>query len=238
MSVEWLKLFRDLSREKRLPVHMHFAQSKREVDKVEKRTGLTPVRLLSSLGLLSPHLLAAHCLYVDDEEKRLLASSGTMVVQCPSTYMLAGEPFHALDILKAGGRVLVGTDAPCYSDGIDMFREIRNLVFAVRLLRRSSSPLTAVQALELATRGVAEALGLDGLGKIGVGREADIVLLKPRLPRLRPVADPHSSVVYSATVGDVDTVVIAGRVVVKGGKSMLVGEEDVVREDCLGRLST
>jgi len=188
------------------------------------------VRLLQSLRMLGPRLLAAHCLYVDEEEKLMLAASHTSVVQCPSTYMLSGEPFHAAEILEAGGRVLLGTDAPCYSDGVDMLRETRNFVYALRLLTRRSTLLTAPQVLGLATVKATEALGLKRLGKIAMGAEADIVLLKPKLPRLRPVMEPHAAILYSATASDIDTVIIAGRVVVKGGRSTLVREEEVVEE--------
>ena len=230
VSREWLRLFREMSSETGLLIHMHLAQSKREVEKVKKRTGLTPVRLLHSLGLLNEKVLAAHCLYVDEEEKRLLASTGTMVVLCPSVYMLAGEEFYAYDLLSLGGNVLIGTDSPCYNDGIDIFREVRNLVYGQRLLKRSSSILTAREVLELATYRSAELLGLKKLGRIAPGYKADIVLLKPRPPRLRPLNDPYSCVVYSTSAGDVDTVIIDGRVVVRGGISTMVNEEEVVRE--------
>lgn len=230
VSIEWFKDLKEISGREGLPIHMHLAQSERELKVVKERTGTTPVRLIHDIGILGPQTLAAHCIYIDDWEKSVLANTGTLVVQCPTTYMLSGTFFHAIDLLRLGGKVLLGTDAPCYNDNIDVFEEARSFIYAQRLQKHDPAAIKAEEVFSLVTSRAAENLGLRELGSIAIGKKADIVLLDRGKPHLNPIFNVISNIVYSSTMGDVHTVIVDGEVVLENFKSTRVNEGDVVRK--------
>ena len=230
VNTSWLTYLSEVAREYNTFIHMHLAQTAREVEIVKKRTGLTPVRLLSKLGVLSERLIAVHCVFIDDEELNMLVSRSVNVVQTPSTYLLDGTPYHAYRILSRGGKVLLGTDAPCYSDGIDMFREMRNLIYSQRLLNKSATILNAKKVLELCTKKAARWLGLNKLGIIKEGFKADLILINLNKPKFKPLHNIINTIVYSTTASDVDTVIINGEVLVMNGKYVRSNEEEIMKE--------
>ncbi|ABL77469.1 amidohydrolase family protein [Thermofilum pendens] len=229
VSRDNLLYFAELSREKNLFVHMHLAQTLREFKTVKEETGYTPVRYALRLGLLGGRSIVAHANYVDENEKALLAHSGSVIVQCPSTYFMSGTPFHAYDYWQLGGNVAIGTDAPCYNDNVDFFEEMRLLVYGQRMKLEKSGVWRAYDVLEMATRLSARLVGVRG-GFVGKGALADLVLVNLSSVRLRPFLDPFSNIVYAASSGDVDTVIVNGRVVLKGGRHVSLDEERIVSQ--------
>ncbi len=227
VSRENLLYLKELAEEYNTLLHMHLAQSRVEFDDVRQRYGETPVRFVAGLGLLGPRTLVAHCNYVDREEARILAHSGAMLVQCPSTYLLEGLHFPAFEVWQLGGRVVVGTDAPCYNDNVDFFEEMRLMVYGQRFQHGRDDLWTAWDVLEMATRRAAEYLGVRG-GLVAPGYRGDLVLVRLDRPHMRPLFDPYSNLVYAANAGDVDTVVVAGRVVVRGGRHTVLDDGRVV----------
>ncbi len=230
VSPSWLEYIRDIAREYNALIHMHLSQTQKEVEDVKRRTGYTPVRLLNKLGLLNNNLLAVHVVFVDEEELRMIASSGTIVAQTPSTYLLDGTPYHAYTLMRLGGKVVLGTDAPCYSDGIDMFREMRNLIYTQRLLNRNPTIINAREVLSIATISAAKALNIHELGCLCRGYIADVTLIDLRKPKFTPIHDAISSIVYTATASDVSDVIINGKVLVKEGRYVHADEGKMMSE--------
>lgn len=229
VSRENMLFFKELSEENNLFVHFHLAQSLQEFRDVRQRYGTTPVRYVNEIGLLREKTIAAHCNFIDDIEKRILAHSGAIIAECPSTYLLAGVSFHAFDIWQLGGNVVIGTDAPCYNDNIDFFEEMRLMVYGQRFVQNRDDIWSAWDVLEMATRRAAEVIGMKG-GVIEEGYRADIVLVRYDKPHMRPLFDPYAAVIYSANMGDVDTVVVDGRVVVRDGRHAVLDEKRVVEQ--------
>ncbi|RLE60312.1 MAG: hypothetical protein DRJ35_03670 [Thermoprotei archaeon] len=227
VSRENMLFFREISNEKNLFVHFHLAQSLQEYRDIKHRYGTSPVRYVNEIGLLSEKTIAAHCNLIDEIEKRILAHSGTIVAECPSTYLLAGIPFYAFDIWQLGGNVVIGTDAPCYNDNIDFFEEMRLMVYGQRFMHNRDDVWNAWDILEMSTRRAAEVIGFRG-GMIGEGYKADIILIRYDKPHMRPLFDPYAAVVYSANMGDVDTVIVDGRIIVRDGKHTILDEKRVL----------
>ena len=226
---ENLKFLGEVAREKGLFLHMHLAQTLREFKVVSGETGYTPVRYVEKMGLLGRRTIIAHANYVDENEKALLAHSGSLIVQCPSTYMLSGTPFHAYDYWQLGGNVAVGTDAPCYNDNSDFLEEVRLLVYGQRMKFERCDVWKAYDLLEMVTKQSARFVGLNG-GYISRSVLADLVLVDLSSVRLRPFLNPFANVVYAASSGDIDTVIVNGRVVVRGKKHLFLDEEHVVNQ--------
>ena len=226
---EWLREMGEYARENNLLIHMHVAQTEREYEDVRARGFRSPVQLLEEVGVLGENLVAAHCLYVDDEDLALLARRGVRVVHCPSAYGLSGSRFRGLEMIERGVRVLLGTDSPCYNDNIDMFEEMRLYVMLQRL-QYGRVALSARELLEMATRRAAEALGLNDLGSLEPGKRADLVVLDTKRPFMQPMTNATSYVVYTATRGDVYAVMVDGEFVVWEGRLTRVREEEILKK--------
>lgn len=226
---ENLAYLAEKARKENLYLHMHLAQTEREFKVVREKTGYTPVRYALYLGLLGSKTIVAHANYVFTEEKALLAHSGSIIAQCPSTYMLSGTRFHAYDYWQLGGNIAIGTDSPCYNDNIDFFEEMRLLIYGQRILAERSGLWNASDILEIATRYSSRLLGLR-TGIIKRGFEADLVLLDIARVHMRPAFNPYALVVYAASAGDVDTVLVKGQVVVRGGRHAWLDEERVIHQ--------
>ena len=208
-----------------LPVATHLSESPREVEYLRTGGGewgdfpyLVPSpltsgpQLLAEHGLLGPHVVAAHCVVVDDDDVAALAAAGTGVAHCPRSNALLGcgiAPLRAL--LDAGVRVGLGTDSPASAPSFDMFGELRAAVAFARARGRRPDALSASEALELATRGSARALGLDDeIGSLVPGKRADLAILSLESSPYLPWEDPATAIVFGGSPDRVLLTVVDG----------------------------
>jgi len=231
-SRELLGASASLARSRGLRIHIHLSETRAEVEEVEGRTGLRPPSYLDSLGVLGPDLLAAHGVWLDPDDIRLLSSRGVSVVHCPSSNLKLGSGVAPVaDMLRESVNVALGTDGPASNDSLDMFREMRLAALLQRGTRLDPRSLTSWEALRMATLGGARALGLAGeVGTLEPGKRADIILVNLRGPHAITYRDPPSALVFSATGRDVSTVIVDGRVVVRGGRAQTLNEGSVKEE--------
>ena len=174
--------------------------------------GTTGIRMLADAGLLGPHLMAAHCVHVDDEEIGLLAAHGVGVAHCPRSNGLLGCGVAPLrDLLEAGIAVGVATDSPASTPSFDMFEELRTAIVAARTREQRPDALTAAHALELATLGSARVLRLDGeVGSLVPGKWADLTVISLEGSPLEPVEDPVVATVLGGSPERVAATLVAG----------------------------
>jgi 5-methylthioadenosine/S-adenosylhomocysteine deaminase len=161
----------------------------------------TPVRYLASEGLLTPVLVAAHCVKVDEEEIELLAAHDVAVAHCPRSNALLGCGVAPLaELLAAGVRVGLGTDSPASTPSFDLFEEMRAAVYAARARAERPDALSASSALKLATLGSACALGLEGeIGSLTPGKRADLAVVSLAGSPYLPWEDPAAAVVFGGS---------------------------------------
>jgi 5-methylthioadenosine/S-adenosylhomocysteine deaminase len=174
--------------------------------------GTTGTRLLAERGLLGPHLVAAHCVEVDEEEIGLLAATRTGVAHCPRSNGFLGCGFAPATALRATGVPLgLGTDSPASAPSFDMFEELRCAVATARARERRADVLTAAEALEVATLGAARALGLEAeVGSIAPGKRADLAVVSLAGSPYHPVEDPAAAVVFGGAPNRVVTTLVDG----------------------------
>ena len=198
-----------------LPVATHLAESEAEqrwmrsgtgpwerfADVLPTPPGTTGVRHLGAHGLLSPAMVAAHCVKVDADEIALLAEHDVAVVHCPRSNALLGCGIAPLAELRAAGiRVGLGTDSPASAPSFDMFEELRAAVQAARARSERADALTATEALELATLGSARALGLDGeTGSLVPGKRADLAVVSMAGSSWLPWEDATAAIVLGGS---------------------------------------
>ena len=210
----------------------HFCSEIEDLEYYLETFGVRPARWARDNGALGPNVVLINCCWMDETEIAILAATGTHVVYSPSatTKMATGvTPITAL--LAAGVNVSLGTDGGANNNSHDMIREMKAGCLLESSVRRRAGALTAEAALERATIAGARAIGrADDLGSIEVGKRADIVLVDLWQAHTAPATDPVSSLVFAAHAGNVDTVIIDGRVVMRGRVVGGVDEEAVLAD--------
>jgi cytosine/adenosine deaminase-related metal-dependent hydrolase len=220
-----------LSRERQVMVHTHASENLDEIAMVERETEMRNVAYLDSLGLAAPHVVLAHCVWLDEEEMEILRSTGTHVAHCPSSNLkLSSGLARVAEMLERGISVSLGADgAPC-NNRLDMFTEMRTAALVQKALRGPES-LPAIRVLRMATIDGARALGLvDETGSIEAGKRADLALIDLNKLHTAPLRDPVSAIVYSACASDVETVIIDGRVVMRDRELLTMNEAEVMSQ--------
>ena len=195
----------------------HAAETRAEQRIIGERHGLSVIRHLDALGLLSPRTVLAHCVHLDDGEIELLARRGATVAHNPVSNLKLGSGIARIaDLIDAGVRVTVGTDSCISGNDIDLWLAIRLAALLPKGAREDPRIVAPLDALTMATRNGAAALGLeDRLGSLEVGKQADFALVSLGAPHATPIYDLATHLVYSASKADVSDVFVAGRQVVK-----------------------
>ncbi|MDR3252623.1 MAG: amidohydrolase [Tannerella sp.] len=228
VSGELLRWSIDFATDHGVLMQMHLAETETETQWSIEHTGLTPVRYLRSIGVLSPRLVVAHVLHVDDEEIRMLADNGVKVVHNPASNMklASGYRFKFKEMREAGVTVALGTDGCASSNNLDMIEVMKLASLLGKVWRGDTEALGGEEMLRAATVAGAELTGLD-VGVIAEGRPADIILIDLRRPELTPNHNFVSNLVFSANGSCVDTVICDGRLLMQGRK---VENEDETME--------
>jgi 5-methylthioadenosine/S-adenosylhomocysteine deaminase len=204
-----------LSREHGLLVHTHASENRDEVALIRSRTGRSNIAYFADTGLASPRLCVAHCVWVDEHEQRLLADHDVKVSHCPGSNLKLGSGLAPVVELRARGvSVSLGADGAACNNHLDMFEEMR-LAAVLQSVRHAPGALTARDALTMATREGARALGMEAeIGSLEVGKRADLIVVDRGRPHLALAPDPYSTLVYATRSTDVRTVVVDGEVLV------------------------
>jgi len=226
-SREMFAQMRDLATASDTQVHTHLSQSQMEVDQIRAREGMTPTEFLDDLGLLTPDLIAAHCIFMTDSDVARFGAAGAVVAHAPigNASFGAAAPIKAL--AEAGARITLCTD----TKSADMFEAMRMALASARLRAGLCFDLDAAQVFRWATAGGAEALrGHGATGRLRVGDPADLILLDPLAANLRPVIDGPGIVVHSGNAANVTDVMVAGDWLVRDRRPTRVEASAMVAE--------
>jgi 5-methylthioadenosine/S-adenosylhomocysteine deaminase len=232
LTPETLRASRALANEFRAPLLIHLAETRDEVATLAKDYQATPAMFLDSLGLWNGPSLAAHGVWVDDADMRMLAERGVGLSHNPESNMkLASGTAPVPQWLAHGIRAGLGTDGAASNNDLDMFEAVR----AAALLHKHASgdprALPARLALELATRRGAEALGLqDRIGSLEPGKMADVITVSMAGARQTPMFDPLSHLVYVTRGTDVRNTIVNGRILMRQGQVLTLDSAAVIRD--------
>jgi len=210
----------------------HIASSLEEALVSERTSGKWPVTRLKEWGALRDNLVLAHVVAVRDEEIGYLAEAGTKVAFCPGTSLKLAKGATKIgkypEMLAAGITVALGCDGPSAAGSLDMLRQVYLAAGLFKDARMDASLVGAARALRMASIDGARALLWDDeIGSIEVGKKADLVLFNLDDCDWVPYTDPVQTLVYSASVGSVHTVLIDGRVVMRDRRVLTVNEQEV-----------
>jgi 5-methylthioadenosine/S-adenosylhomocysteine deaminase len=231
-SRELLEAVAALSKTDRVIVHTHASENRDEIEIVRKLSGgQSNIEYLASTGLASDRLCTAHCVWVTEDEQKLLAEHDIKVLHCPGSNLKLGSGIAPVtEMRRRGISVSLGADGAACNNRLDMFDEMR-LAATLQAVRLGPGALTARDAVWMATREGARALGLTGeIGSIEPGKRADLILVDRHRTHLSPDADPWSTLVYAARGTDVRLTMVDGAVLVADGTLVGIDQRELANE--------
>jgi 5-methylthioadenosine/S-adenosylhomocysteine deaminase len=214
------------------PLQIHLSETQEEVEEIKRRTGLRPVLFLDDLDLLNSSLIAAHAIYLSEEEIDLLAKRHVKVAHCQESNMKLGSGIApVVKMLEKGVTVGLGTDGCASNNNLDLFTEMDTAAKSAKVTNLDPTVLDARTVLKMATIGGAKVIGLeDRIGTIEAGKKADIIIIDTNTPHMTPMYNPYSQIVYSATGGDVKDVIINGKIVYRDRRFITLDRHDIMNE--------
>jgi 5-methylthioadenosine/S-adenosylhomocysteine deaminase len=221
-----------LSGEHKVLVHTHASESPDEVDVVRRLSGgRTNLEDLAETGLASDRLCAAHCVWVTDAEQALMAERAVKVLHCPGSNLKLGSGIAPIvDMRRRGVSVSLGADGAACNNRLDMFDEMR-LAATLQAVRSGPGALPARDVLWMATRGGAQALGLDAeIGSLEPGKRADLIVVRRDVVHAQPDRDPWSTLVYASRGHDVRLTMVDGEVLVDDSVLTRTDRREVVTD--------
>lgn len=221
-----------------VPIHIHLAETRGEVEESVKMHGKRPVELMEQIGLLDQKVLAAHCVHLTQEEIQILARKKTAIAHNPGSNLKLGSGMAPLaDLLQNGVLVSLGTDSAASNNNLDMVEEMRLATLLPKGLREDPTLIPAVEALKLATVNGARALFLEeGSGTLSEGSKADLIMVKLNSPHLHPLHSVPAQLVYAAYSSDIELVMVNGIILMEKGDLKTVDEEKILSET--GKISS
>lgn len=210
--------------------HTHASETTDEVATVRERYGLTPPQHLDHLGLLTQRTSLAHCVHLSDDDIRLIAERGAVVVHCPISNLKMGSGIAPLPQMHVAGiPVLLGTDGAATGNDLDMWKQMRLAAILHRGLNHDPTFNPAENVIACVTRQAATALGIDDrFGSLEAGKFADLIMIDLTGAHLVPMYDVFSHLVYAVGREDVDTVIIHGRTVMRQRDLLTIDEAETV----------
>ncbi len=209
-------------------LHVHVAETRFEVETCKKEHGgRTPVAYLNDLGILGPKTVMAHCVHLTDDDIKIIADTGAVIVENQQSNMklVSGLFPYRRAVERGMCRLALGTDGASSNNALSMFAEMKAAALCAKIESGDPTCAPAADVWRAATRGGAQAFGLDA-GEIRAGAAADFVILRPDAVPLVPGFNRTSDLVYAADPSCVDTVVCAGRVLMENG--IVPGEAEII----------
>jgi 5-methylthioadenosine/S-adenosylhomocysteine deaminase len=216
-----------LARKYHAPILIHLSEMKKENDDSLKNNGMSPTGYLDKIGVLGPDVVGAHCIFVDEADRKKLAERGVGCVHNPSSnMMLASGVSPVPELRSAGVAVGLGTDGPAGSNNdLDLMEEIDLAAKLAKISKMTPMALNARAVVEMATIGGAQALHMEKeIGSLEKGKKADLIVISLDEPNAVPMYDVYAQIAYALKASDVETVVIGGRTVMKDHKLLTVDE--------------
>ena len=222
-----------LARKYHAPILIHVAEMKKEWEDSEKANGMSPVQYQDKIGVLGPDIIAAHCIFVDEADRKLLAQRGAGCVHNPSSNMMIASGVSPVPEMRAAGvAVGLGTDGPAGSNNdLDLMEEIDLAAKLAKISKMDPLALNARSVVEMATIDGARALHMEKeIGSLEAGKKADVILISLNKPNAVPMYEIYAQIAYSLKGSDVATVIIGGKIVMQSHLLLTVDERKVLEK--------
>src|SRR5882762_1471593 len=220
-----------LARRYHAPILIHTGEMKKEWDDSQKQNGMSPVQYLDKIGVLGPDVVSAHCIFVDEADRKTLRQRQVGCVHNPSSnMMLASGVSPVAEMRAAGVAVGLGTDGPAGSNNdLDLMEEMDLTAKLAKITKMDPLAMNAKSVVEMATIEGARAIHLEKeIGSLEPGKKADLILIDLDKPNAVPIYDIYAALAYALKGGDVRAVIIGGKVVMRDRKLLTINEDQVL----------
>jgi 5-methylthioadenosine/S-adenosylhomocysteine deaminase len=216
-SDELLIKAKELAEKNKSQLQIHLAETKGEVEEFKKNKKCSPTKHLEKLGFLSQNLVAAHCVWLSEEDAKILSKLNVNVAHNPTSNLKLGSGVFKYELLNSLGiNISLGTDGASSNNNLSMIEELRLASYLHKGTTTNPKILPATQALRMATINGAKALGLQNeIGSLEIGKKADIIVINTKTPNVWPPHNPYALIVYAANDVNVTTTIIDGEIVMK-----------------------
>ena len=215
-----------------IPIQIHLAETSAEIGMSQERHKMRPVAILESLNFWAPTTLAAHGVWISDEEIAVLKRRAVGVSNNPESNMkLSSGTAPVMKYRGAGVSVGLGTDGAASNNDLDMFEAMRQAAFQQKLVTMDPTAISAADALEMGTLGGAGALGRrQRLGSLEPGKLADLIVVDMSKARQQPLFDPVAQIVYASRGDDVETTIVNGKVLMRNRQVLTLDAARVIAD--------
>ena len=212
-------------------MHIHLSETKSEHEECLARHGLTPAQWMDRAGVFDVPCQAAHCVWVSEDDRRLMREKGVAVVHNPSSNMKLGSGFAPIPhMLDEGIFVALGTDGAASNNTLNMVKELHLASIIHNGYHGDATLLPAAEVLAMATRSGALAQGRSDTGELAVGKKADIIAVALDRPHMTPHIDTAGLVAYSMQGSDVVMTMVDGRILYENGEYLTLDKEKIIYE--------
>lgn len=214
------------------PIHIHYLETKDEIDYLSSKYLSTVTEYLKKSGLFNYHVMLAHGVHINDIDIEVLKNISGGIIHNPISNMKLGSGFSTVSKLRRNGiNVALGTDGQGSTNTLDMFEEIKLAAYLQKGLNFNPTAITAEDVLKMATIEGARVLGIDSeVGSLEVGKKADIIIIDLNKPHLCPVHNIYSTLAYSVNGADVETTIIDGKIVMENRNIVNADEQEIINE--------
>ena len=229
-SEELLIKVRELADKYGMGIHIHVSETQKEINDISEEKGLRPFEYLDKIGLLGPDVVAAHSVWLSDEEIEIIRKNDVKVSHNPCSNMkLASGIAPISKLLENDICVSIGTDGASSNNNLDLIEELKTASLLQKVSTLDPKVLNSDEAIAMGTLKGAEALGLDSeIGSIEVGKKADIILIDTNSANMVPDSSSLSSnIIYSANGSNVDTTICNGKVLMENKKLTVLDEDEI-----------
>lgn len=222
----------NLSKKYNVPLSMHISEMDYELEYYKEKYNKTPIEYLDSIGVLSERLVAAHCIFLTENDINLLKKHYVKVAHCIGSNTKSAKGVSPISkLLQNGINVGLGTDGPSSGNTLDIITQFKLFANFHKVANKDRTIFPSNEIVKLGTIDGAKVLNKEKeIGSIEIGKKADLVILETKSPNMFPIFDIYSTLVYSANAGNIDTVFVNGKCLVKDKKLLGIDFEKIKQE--------
>ncbi len=212
-----------------LTLHVHVDETRTEHEDCLAKHGKTPVAYLDGIGMFRRPAIAAHCVHVTEQDLLVLSERKVTIAHNPRSNLKLASGIAPIAAARSKGiRVALGTDGASSNNSLDMWAEMGLAALLHKGATLDPLAIPAADALHMATRAGAEAMGFPDAGQLSVGMKADLLMADMTGAHWQPLHQPLSALVYSGRASDVRLTMVDGRMLYRDGEYLTLDKEKIL----------
>ena len=226
---ELFQKIRDRAAHLNARIHVHISETIGEHEECIARHGKTPIGLLNDIGVLDVPVMAAHCVWVSDDDMDIMAKNNVHVMSCPGSNLKLGSGIaRTAEMIRRGINVSCATDSAASNNNLSMMEEMTLLALLQKGINRDAALIPAETAIKIATINGAKALGFEELtGSLEAGKQADVIVIDTSGLRYCPQTNLLNHLVYSGCDGDVVLTMVGGDILYENGRITFADPDEI-----------